>query len=95
MYLHARRVPYIAVYVCMHLLIKLEIQSSQDVHRTPERALFLCKVVIPSMAVKQEFAVPVHLTLFLSTVRGSETLAQIPSDINFSNNMLDDGQQPY
>lgn len=33
------------------------------------------------------------LTQFLSTVRDNETSVQIPCDINFSDNILDDGQQ--
>lgn len=33
------------------------------------------------------------LTQFLSTVRNNETSVQIPCDINFSNNVLDDEQQ--
>lgn len=101
MYLHARLVPYIAVCVyihasrCMHLFIKLEIQSSRDVRRTLECASFLCKVVILSMTDKEELAAPVHLTQFPSTVRDNETLVQIPCNSNFSNTMLDDGQQQY
>lgn len=101
MYLHASLVPYIVVcvyrhtYICMHLFIKLAIQSSQDVHRTLERASFLCKVIVLSVTDKEELAAPSHLTQFLSTVRDNETLVHIPCNINFSNNMLADGQQQY
>lgn len=70
----------------MRLFIKLEIQRSQDVRRTLEHASFLCKMVILSTTDKEELAAPVHFTV---------AIVQIPCDISFSDNMLDDGQQQY
>lgn len=77
----------------MQLFITLEIQSGQDVCRTLECASFLCKVVILSMTDEEELAAPVLLTQFPQTVRDNETLVQIPCNTDFSNNMLDGGQQ--
>lgn len=101
MYLHATHVPYIVVcvyihtYVCMHLFIKLEIQGSRDSYRKLKRASFLCKVFILAITDKEELVAPLRWTQRLGTVRDDETLEQTPCDINFSDSVLDDGQQQY
>jgi len=47
----------------MHLFIKLEIQNSQGVRRTVERAPFLCEVPILSVTDREELVAPVNLTV--------------------------------